>query len=241
MENNLRQLSVFIEIEDGNQDDLDLSIRQLRKEILELDVESVEIPFTKELPVGVKSNDPISLGTLIIAFAASQGVFSSLINLLTMWVTRQERKKLLIQFGENKIELQGIPEEEQKELLRLWFEEKMKEPTSRDGKRYALIIGNFEYEDTNLNQLISPGKDAEGLSEVLKDPDVGMFIDVKTLINQPADLIRKSTANFFAKKKKDDLLLLYFSGHGILDDLGHLYLATVDTDHESHLLEATAL
>ncbi len=40
-------------------------------------------------------------------------------------------------------------------------------------------------------------------------------------------------------RNKDDLLLVYFSGHGILDEAGRLFLATVDTDKD--LLSATAL
>jgi TonB family protein len=35
---------------------------------------------------------------------------------------------------------------------------------------------------------------------------------------------------FFADKAMDDLLLMYFSGHGLLDEEGQLYLALKDTD-----------
>ena len=34
---------------------------------------------------------------------------------------------------------------------------------------------------------------------------------------------------FFDQKKPDDLLVLYFSGHGVRDELGSLYLAVKNT------------
>ncbi|HET7089153.1 MAG TPA: caspase family protein, partial [Anaerolineae bacterium] len=42
--------------------------------------------------------------------------------------------------------------------------------------------------------------------------------------------VRRAIARFFAEKTRDDLLVLYFSGHGVLDDRGHLYLAVKDTE-----------
>jgi len=39
--------------------------------------------------------------------------------------------------------------------------------------------------------------------------------------------------------QKDDLVLIYYSGHGKLNSQGHLYLATKDT--ENHLLETTSI
>jgi hypothetical protein len=46
-------------------------------------------------------------------------------------------------------------------------------------------------------------------------------------------------ARFFGGKKPDDLLLLFFSGHGVRDERGLLYLAVQDTEHD--LLNATAI
>ena len=51
--------------------------------------------------------------------------------------------------------------------------------------------------------------------------------------------MRKSIARFFDAKHRDDLLLLYFSGHGVRDEQGHLYLAVRDT--ERAVLAGTAI
>ena len=81
-------------------------------------------------------------------------------------------------------------------------------------KRLALVVGNSEYEDSELSQLKTPEADVRALVEVLEAAEIGSFDEVKPLINQPAQTIRTELELFFDKKKKDDLLLLYFSGHG---------------------------
>ena len=91
--------------------------------------------------------------------------------------------------------------------------------------KYALIIGNTEYIDPGLAQLSAPGKDAEDFARVLKDQDIGAFDHVKILLNQLSSTINESIDEFFDERKPDDLLVLYFSGHGVRDELGALYLA----------------
>ena len=51
--------------------------------------------------------------------------------------------------------------------------------------------------------------------------------------------MRRAISRFYATKNRDDVLLLYFSGHGVLDDRGQLYLAVKDT--ERGLLRGTAI
>jgi hypothetical protein len=106
-------------------------------------------------------------------------------------------------------------------------------------RKLALIIGNSEYEDGNLAQLVTPDADVNGLAEVLRAPEIGGFDEVSALVNQPSTAVRRAIAGFFAGKARDDLLLLYFSGHGIRDDRGQLFLAVKDTEHD--LLRGTAI
>jgi Caspase domain len=106
-------------------------------------------------------------------------------------------------------------------------------------RKLALIIGSSEYEDPTLARLVAPRADVTALDSVLKHPEVGSFDDVTVLIDQPESVVRRAIARFFAEKSRDDLLLLYFSGHGVLDDQGQLYLAMKDTEH--NLLSATAI
>lgn len=99
-------------------------------------------------------------------------------------------------------------------------------------KRYAIIVGNTDYKDTRLTNLSSPKDDVEELSNVLLNPRIGAFDDVILLINETSDTIIKKLGEFYNKRKPNDLLFLYFSGHGLLDKTNKLYLATVDTIDE---------
>jgi hypothetical protein len=93
---------------------------------------------------------------------------------------------------------------------------------------HALIIANNDYDDERLRSLTSPQSDASALSHVLGDPQIGDFA-VQTVMNQPHYVVRREIDGFFRNRTRDDLLLLYFSGHGVKDEDGNLYLATTDT------------
>jgi len=107
-------------------------------------------------------------------------------------------------------------------------------------RKLALLIGNSEYEDKNLARLRTPSADVNALAEVLRDTEIGGFDEVTPLINQPNDVIREAIVIFFSEKNRDDLLLLYFAGHGVLDNQGRLYLAVKDTKR-GDLLRAKAI
>ena len=97
--------------------------------------------------------------------------------------------------------------------------------------RLALIIANSDFDDPKLCRLQTPLRDAEALAEVLDNPEIGNF-DVSLLVDEPVDVVRRKIARFYAYRRKRDLLLLYYSGHGIRDEHGDLYLATKDTEME---------
>src|SRR5215211_8747812 len=105
--------------------------------------------------------------------------------------------------------------------------------------KFALIIGNNKYDDAKLAQLKTPAADSKALANILKDQTIGSFDEVASLINQTEAQARRSISAFLANKKPDDLVLLYFSGHGVLDDRGRLYLAFKDTQID--LLKATSI
>ena len=106
----------------------------------------------------------------------------------------------------------------------------------------ALIVANWTYEDSDLRQLSAPANDAQALARVLRDPRLCGF-EVTTLLNRPSREACEQIERFFIDRKRDDLLLLYFSCHGIKDDDGLLYFAAPDTRliEHSRPLRSTAL
>jgi len=93
---------------------------------------------------------------------------------------------------------------------------------------HALIIATDSYQDTALQQLRGPVRDADELARTLADPAIGAYT-VRTVLNQPTYLIAEEVEAFFADRLREDLLLLYFSCHGLKDDAGRLYFAGINT------------
>jgi formylglycine-generating enzyme required for sulfatase activity len=110
--------------------------------------------------------------------------------------------------------------------------------------KVALLIGVSDYEP-GLNPLPSAVKDVEALREVLLHPDMGGFAaaDITLLENPERQDVEEAIERLFTYQPKDDLVLFYFSGHGIKDDLGQLYLATRKTRKNSkgELVRSTAV
>jgi uncharacterized caspase-like protein len=105
-------------------------------------------------------------------------------------------------------------------------------------QKRALLIGNCRF-DAPLPPLRTADGDIAALAKVLGEPAIGGFDDVTPMLDATSTRIRREIARFFANRLRDDLLLLYFSGHGLLDERGALYLAVKDT--EPDLLSATAV
>ncbi|MEV4313163.1 caspase family protein [Actinocrispum sp. NPDC049592] len=102
------------------------------------------------------------------------------------------------------------------------------------GRRLALLIATFAYQDAGLRKLAAPAHDAESLAEVLADKRIAGF-EVTTLINEPHHKVGEAIGEFYRDSRRDDLTLLYFTGHGLKDDDGRLYLAMTNTKRDSLL------
>jgi photosystem II stability/assembly factor-like uncharacterized protein len=107
------------------------------------------------------------------------------------------------------------------------------------GGRFALVIGNCDYDDATLSRLESPAIDVESLITVFRNPDIGAFDVAESLVSPDRIQAERAIARLFANRRQNDLVLLYFSGHGIRDEDGHLYFAVKDTDR--NLLVGTSI
>ncbi|MFC4013668.1 caspase domain-containing protein [Nonomuraea purpurea] len=94
--------------------------------------------------------------------------------------------------------------------------------------RRALLIANSSYDDPRLRRLRAPPADVAELERVLADPAVGAF-EVEVLQEETAARVQERIGALFAGRRPNDVLLLYFSGHGLKDATGGLYLAARDS------------
>ena len=109
----------------------------------------------------------------------------------------------------------------------------------------ALLIGVSNYLDRNIDSLLAPEHDIERLDKLLRQEDVGPF-EVKVLLDPDPTDARTSILHFYSAKncRDDDLLFLYFAGHGIRSENKKLFFALTSTTldgFEANGLEADFL
>jgi len=104
--------------------------------------------------------------------------------------------------------------------------------------REALLVACDEFVDPKYKRLSVPVSDARALAKLLSDPEIGQF-SVEVLENEQRDVVSDRLEAFFEKGQLDDVLLLYFAGHGDLDDRGNFYFVAGNT--KSDRLRSSAI
>jgi hypothetical protein len=106
--------------------------------------------------------------------------------------------------------------------------------------KYALLIGVDTYGE-GLQPLPAASKDVVALREVLLNPLMGGFDEAKPLINPAQPEMAREIEVWFQDRQPEDLVLLFFSGHGVKDDRRDLYFAAANTEKQrDRLLTSTA-
>ena len=122
MSGKLAELKLAIESDaELDEEELEELTRQLREELLELDVETVDFVKAGELPVGAKAGDPVTWGQLLIALMASGGAITTLITCIQSWLARSDRRSVTLEIDGDKLEVTGISSKEQQELVDRWI------------------------------------------------------------------------------------------------------------------------
>ena len=191
-----------------------------------------------EAPADSKGVELLAIGGLVIQFAMKSEVLKSVVDATTAWLGRQQGRSVKLTLDGDTLEVTGVSSDEQRRLVDLWVARHADDGEPGGGRRIALVVATGSYSDATLALLRAPGRDAFGLAEVLRDDEIGGF-SVETVLDAPADVLRRRVARFRAQGAPGDLALVYLSCHGVLDDRGRLYYATTDTDRA--LLSATAI
>ncbi len=93
---------------------------QLRRDLLDLDVEAVELARAGEPPPGTRAVDFIALGTLIVTVANS-GLLNAVVAGMRSWLGDHPQRSIKLKLGEDVLELTGVSSEEQRRLADAWL------------------------------------------------------------------------------------------------------------------------
>ncbi|NES86364.1 MAG: caspase family protein, partial [Moorea sp. SIO2B7] len=110
-------------------------------------------------------------------------------------------------------------------------------------RKIALLIGVSEFDSGDLEPLPKALADVKAMEEVLLEPELGGFEEshLTVLKNPKRQIMEDAIYDIFNKQKskRDDLLLFYFSGHGIVDESGIFYFSTRETRKDNGKLRPT--
>ena len=96
----------------------------------------------------------------------------------------------------------------------------------------AVLIGASAFLSADLPDLPAVAHNLNALEQVLTDPDHGVIGGCGLLADSAVTDTKIGVAIAEAARAATDLLLVYYAGHGVLDDDGRLHLARPDTDVE---------
>jgi hypothetical protein len=96
-------------------------------------------------------------------------------------------------------------------------------------RRIAILVGNARFHaESELGPLQGPPNDVAALAAVLEDADRGGF-EVQRFVDARKDAVLPVIDEVLSTAEADDLVLLFYAGHGKLDPSGRLCLATAET------------
>ena len=105
---------------DGDAEEVAQATSQLRRELLELDVDAVDVPEAGEPPPGSRAVDVTALGALVVNLTDPQ-LLAAVVATVRSWLAGSSRRSIKLQLGGDVLELTGVSSSEQRRLTDEWL------------------------------------------------------------------------------------------------------------------------
>ncbi len=109
-------LLVSLDPDEGDDEELDELTSQLRRELLELDVQSVERP-SRAAPPGTRSAGALAIGELIVHAATAPALVTAVVAVVQGWLRRAGRRSARIEVNGKVLDVKGISAADQHEVI----------------------------------------------------------------------------------------------------------------------------
>ncbi|MEM7215453.1 MAG: caspase family protein [Pseudomonadota bacterium] len=215
-----------------NQAQIDKIRKELKQQLKEADV---DVSFVRKSKSARNMSVSASLLLNIGAETVVKEVAKKLVLAIAEKIHLQENLKIVFRHAEDFFtgdvpqvvfdsSSLGHNKEKLKELLKAFGVD------PDQGEKKALLIGCSEYDDPTFEKLSYAHKNAEDIKLVLSNPEYSDFLEPMILPNADLQNVKIGISQFFQDAVEDDLLLLFFSGHGLLSD-DRFYIACKDTNY----------
>ena len=105
---------------DGDAEEVAQATSQLRRELLNLDVDAVAVPGAGEPPPGSRAVDVAAVGALVVHLADPQ-LLAAVVEAARSWLVGSSRRSIRLQLGADALELTGVSSAEQRRLADEWL------------------------------------------------------------------------------------------------------------------------
>jgi hypothetical protein len=93
---------------------------QLRRELLDLDVDAVELPAAGQAPPGTKAAELAALGALAVTVAKSP-LLGPVVAAIRAWLGGSPQRSIKLELDGDTLELTGVSSKEQRRLVDEWL------------------------------------------------------------------------------------------------------------------------
>jgi hypothetical protein len=105
---------------DADAEEVAEATSQLRRELLDLDVEAVEMPGAGEPPPGTRAVELAAVGALVVTVAQSE-LLSMVMATVRAWLAGRRQRSIKLELGGDVLELTGVSSREQQRLVDEWL------------------------------------------------------------------------------------------------------------------------
>jgi hypothetical protein len=116
------QLRVRVAAEDAEVEEVAELTRQLRRALMELDVDAVEPVPAGPAPPDSKAAEALAVAGLLVSLVNASGMLGSVVEAIQSWLTGRGPRSVRLELDGDVLEVSGVSSRRQDELIRVWLD-----------------------------------------------------------------------------------------------------------------------
>jgi hypothetical protein len=116
------ELRVQVDAEGAEAEEVVELTRQIRRALLELDVDAAEPVPEGKAPPDSKAVDALALGGLLVSLVNASGVLASVVEAIQSWVVGRGPRSVRLELDGDVLEVSGVSSRRQDELIKVWLD-----------------------------------------------------------------------------------------------------------------------